>query len=61
MKNADACIILTEWNEFRGMDLGELKTLMKAPIILDTKNILSIQLLESLDFTYDNVGRGKSE
>jgi len=43
------------------MDLGELKTLMKAPIILDTKNILNIQELESLDFTYDNVGRRKSE
>ena len=61
VKNADACIILTEWNEFRGMDLGELKTLMKVPIILDTKNILNIQELESLDFTYDNVGRRKSE
>ena len=61
VKDADACIILTEWNEFRGMDLGELKTLMKVPIILDTKNILNIQELESLDFTYDNVGRRKSE
>ena len=61
VKDADACIILTEWNEFRGMNLGELKTLMKVPIILDTKNILNIQELESLDFTYDNVGRRKSE
>ena len=61
VKDADACIILTEWNEFRGMDLGELKTLMKVPIILDTKNILNIQELESLDFIYDNVGRRKSE
>jgi len=61
VKNTDACIILTEWNEFRGIDLNELKTLMKAPIILDTKNILSMQELESLDFTYDNVGRRKSE
>jgi UDPglucose 6-dehydrogenase len=61
VKNADACIILTEWNEFRGMDLGELKTLMREPVILDTKNILSMQELESLDFTYDNIGRRKSE
>ena len=61
MKDADACIILTEWNEFRGIDLGELKTLMKTPIIIDAKNILSMQELESLDFTYDNVGRRKSE
>ena len=45
----------------RQIDLDELKTLMKTPIIIDAKNILSMQELESLDFTYDNVGRGKSE
>ena len=57
VKNADACILLTEWNEFRGMDLNELKDLMKNPVLLDTKNIISIQELESMGFTYDNVGR----
>ncbi|MBC8346330.1 MAG: UDP-glucose/GDP-mannose dehydrogenase family protein [Candidatus Marinimicrobia bacterium] len=57
VKNAHACILLTEWNEFRGMDLNELKDLMKRPVILDTKNILSIHGLESSGFTYDNVGR----
>jgi UDPglucose 6-dehydrogenase len=57
VKNADACILLTEWNEFRGMDLNELKDLMNNPVLLDTKNIISIQGLESMGFTYDNVGR----
>ena len=57
VKNADACILLTEWNEFRGMDLNELKDLMNNPVLLDTKNIISIQGLESRGFTYDNVGR----
>ena len=57
VKNADACILLTEWNEFRGMDLNELKDLMNNPVLLDTKNIISIQELESRGFTYDNVGR----
>ena len=57
VKNADACILLTEWNEFRGMDLNKLKDLMKTPVLLDTKNIISIQELESRGFTYDNVGR----
>ena len=57
VKNADACILLTEWNEFRGMDLNKLKDLMKTPVLLDTKNIISIQGLESRGFTYDNVGR----
>ena len=50
VKNADACILLTEWNEFRGMDLNELKDLMKSPVLLDTKNIISIQGLESMEF-----------
>tara|TARA_B110001454_G_scaffold63387_1_gene61610 strand:+ start:447 stop:1760 length:1314 start_codon:yes stop_codon:yes gene_type:complete len=57
VKNADACILLTEWNEFRGMDLNKLKDLMKTPVLLDTKNIISIQELESRGFTYDNIGR----
>tara|TARA_Y100001001_G_scaffold157626_1_gene176049 strand:- start:62 stop:1375 length:1314 start_codon:yes stop_codon:yes gene_type:complete len=57
VKNADACILLTEWNEFRGMDLNKLKDLIKTPVLLDTKNIISIQELESRGFTYDNVGR----
>ena len=57
VKEANACVILTEWNEFRGMDLSVLKGLMKSPIILDTKNILSILNLEKLGFKYDNVGR----
>ncbi len=60
VKGVDACMILTEWNEFRGMDLVELKGLMKTPIVLDTKNILSIHQLDALGFTYDNVGRKQS-
>ena len=37
VNGADACIILTEWNEFRGIDLNKLKSLMNKPAILDTK------------------------
>lgn len=57
VKGADALILLTEWNEFRGIDLLELKSLLKEPIVLDTKNILSIKKLNSIGFSYDNVGR----
>ena len=57
MSGADACIIMTEWNEFRGIDLDELKLLLKTPILLDAKNIFSIKKLKSLEFKYDNVGR----
>ena len=57
VKGADALILLTEWNEFRGIDPLELKSLLKEPIVLDTKNILSIKKLNSIGFSYDNVGR----
>ena len=57
VRDADALILLTEWNEFRGIDLSELKLLLKTPIVLDSKNILSIQKLRSFGFKYDNVGR----
>ena len=57
VKEADAYTILKEWNEFRAIDLLELKRLMKSPIVLDTKNILSISDLEKFNFKYDNVGR----
>ena len=50
-------IVVTEWNEFRGMDLDRLKTLLSNPIVLDTRNILSIEKLTKLGFTFDNVGR----
>jgi UDPglucose 6-dehydrogenase len=60
VNESDACMILTEWNEFRCMDLSELKGLMKYPIVLDTKNILSMLNLEKLDFKFDNVGRKPS-
>ena len=56
-KDADSATIMTEWNEFRGMDLDRLKTLLSNPIVLDTRNILSIEKLTKLGFTFDNVGR----
>ena len=56
-KNADAVAIMTEWNEFRGMDLSLLKSVLKTPIVLDTRNLLSPNKLQELNFIYDNVGR----
>ncbi|MEE3196682.1 MAG: UDP-glucose/GDP-mannose dehydrogenase family protein [Candidatus Neomarinimicrobiota bacterium] len=57
VEDCDAVVIMTEWNEFRGMDLSKLKELMFSPIILDTRNILNITELKRLDFKFDNVGR----
>lgn len=57
VQDADAVVIMTEWNEFRGMDLVQLKKLMKSCILLDTKNILDMEALNQLGFKFDNVGR----
>ena len=57
VKDSDAVVVMTEWHEFRGLDLVKLKRLVKAPVILDTRNILSIKDLMSLEFKFDNVGR----
>ena len=56
-KGADGVAIMTEWNEFRGISLSLLKSLLKSPVILDTRNIFSIENLEKNNFKYDNVGR----
>lgn len=57
VEDADAVVIMTEWNEFRGLDLSELKALMKSPLVLDTRNILSVKDLTKFGFKFDNVGR----
>jgi len=57
VKDTDCIAIMTEWNEFRGLDLSKLKELIKSPVILDTRNILSNEDLEVHGFKYDNVGR----
>ncbi|MBT5783007.1 MAG: UDP-glucose/GDP-mannose dehydrogenase family protein, partial [Candidatus Marinimicrobia bacterium] len=55
-KNADVVVIMTEWNEFRGIDLKVLKKVLKNPCILDTRNIFSINKLNEYGFIFDNVG-----
>ena len=56
---ADCAVIMTEWNEFRGMDLSVLKNQLINPVILDTRNVLNMYELLKLGFTFDNVGRLK--
>jgi UDPglucose 6-dehydrogenase len=59
VQNADLVIILTEWNELRGLGLKELKSHLRAPNIVDARNILSIDQLKEFGYNYRNVGRSK--
>jgi UDPglucose 6-dehydrogenase len=53
----DALLIATEWNEFRNIDLERIKSLMKRPIIFDSRNIFDPEKMESLGFEYFCTGR----
>lgn len=57
MNDADALIIITEWNQYRGLDLEMAKKLMRGNIILDTRNLLDIEKMKELGFKYEGVGR----
>ena len=54
--DADGVVIMTEWNEFRGISLSKLKSIMKTPILLDTRNIIPVEKLKENEFYFDNVG-----
>ena len=56
-KGSDALVILTEWNEFRALDLKRLKKLMNKPLIIDLRNIYNPVELKSLGFEYFSLGR----
>lgn len=56
-ENADALLILTEWDEFANLDLSRLKQVMNQPVILDGRNLFSPETMSSADFAYYSVGR----
>lgn len=56
-KKADALVIVTEWDEFKQIDLSQVKLLMKSPIIFDGRNIYDPVDMKDLGFKYYSVGR----
>ena len=54
---ADALVIVTEWNQFRALDLERLKDLLKAPIIVDLRNVYTPQTMKDMGFEYSSIGR----
>ncbi|TEA63769.1 UDP-glucose/GDP-mannose dehydrogenase family protein [Pseudomonas sp. CH235] len=57
LKNADALIIVTEWQSFRAPDFDRLSQLLKQPLIFDGRNLFDPQRLSKRGFTYVSVGR----
>ena len=56
-KGADAVVLLTEWNQYRGLDLKRVKSVMGGDALIDLRNVFDRELAESLDFRYTCVGR----
>ncbi len=56
-QGADALVILTEWDQFRALDLDRVKGTMRAPLVVDLRNIYLPQELRARGFTYVSVGR----
>ena len=57
IENADALVIVTEWNQFRALDMERVKRLLKAPRIADLRNIYTPADIRALGFEYIGVGR----
>jgi UDPglucose 6-dehydrogenase len=57
INGADALVIITEWNQFRALDMEKVKQLLKAPKIADLRNIYEPSDMRDMGFEYIGVGR----
>jgi UDPglucose 6-dehydrogenase len=57
LEGSDALVILTEWNEFRALDLDRVKSLLSAPIVVDLRNIYNPADMIEAGFHYSSIGR----
>ncbi len=57
MAGADALILLTEWNEFRALDLRRVRQLLKTPLVIDLRNIYQPHEMAAAGLVYHSVGR----
>ncbi len=57
-EGCDALIVVTEWNEFKQLDLEKVKGLLKSPVIFDGRNIYDPDRMKAMGFNYRAIGRG---
>ena len=57
MDGADVLVIITEWNAFRGLDMDRVKSLLKAPVLVDLRNIYEPHEMIEAGFEYSCIGR----
>lgn len=57
ISGADALVLMTEWNQYRALDLDRVKSLMRVPLFIDLRNVYSPQRMQAAGFEYVGVGR----
>jgi UDPglucose 6-dehydrogenase len=57
-EGADALVVVTEWNEFRALDLAAARSKMRGSAIVDLRNVLQPDVAEGAGFTYAGIGKG---
>jgi UDPglucose 6-dehydrogenase len=57
MHGADAVVLITEWNEFRALDLPKVKALLRTPTVIDLRNIYKPEDMSAAGFYYVSIGR----
>lgn len=56
-RGADAVVLMTEWNEYRALDLERVKSFLKEPVFIDLRNVYKIPVMKEAGFRYYSVGR----
>jgi UDPglucose 6-dehydrogenase len=54
---ADVLLLLTEWDQFRALDLDRLKVLLNAPVVVDLRNVYKPSEMARAGFSYTSIGR----
>ena len=57
-EDCDALVLMTEWNEFKHLDLARIRSLMRTPVVLDGRNVYEPQAMWEAGFLYRGIGRG---
>ena len=57
-EGSDALVVVTDWNEFKHLDMGRIKASMAEPVLIDGRNIYEPRKMQELGFVYRGIGRG---
>ena len=57
-EDADALVIVTEWNEFKSLNMLQIRSAMRRPVLIDGRNIYESTEMNRLGFVYRGMGRG---